>query len=164
MAQEEINRLLVKKAGEGKRVVRLKGGDPFVFGRGGEEIQELIKAGIPYEVIPGVTSAVAALSSAGIPVTHRGLAESFHVITGHRAEGVLKDLPLYAKLPGTLVFLMGLSNLEQIAAGLISGGMDPETPSAAVMEGTRQTERCVRAPLWGAFEAGAGKPDFILRR
>lgn len=165
MAQEEINRLLVKKAGEGKRVVRLKGGDPFVFGRGGEEIQELIKAGIPYEVIPGVTSAVAALSSAGIPVTHRGLAESFHVITGHRAEGVLKDLPLYAKLPGTLVFLMGLSNLEQIAAGLISGGMDPETPSAAVMEGTRQTERCVRAPLWELSrrvrEAGLHSPAVI---
>lgn len=151
MAQEEINRLLVEKAKEGKRVVRLKGGDPFVFGRGGEELLELEKNQIPYEEIPGVTSAVAALAAAGIPATHRGLAESFHVITGHRARGggeaFQKELSLYAKLPGTLVFLMGLSNLEEIISGLISGGMDPDTSAAVVSEGTLPQSRCVRAAL-----------------
>lgn len=147
MNQQEINRLLVKKALEGKRVVRLKGGDSFVFGRGGEEVLALKEAGISYEVIPGITSAIGALESAGIPVTHRGIAESFHVITGHRAEGVLKELPLYAALPGTLVFLMGLSNLEAITKGLIQAGMAPDTPAAVVMEGTLPGELCVRGTL-----------------
>lgn len=162
MKQEEINKVLVRYALEGKRVVRLKGGDPFVFGRGGEEIQELEKYRIAYEVIPGVTSAIAALSHAGIPVTHRGVAQSFHVITGHTAvrtgEGPSEDtltdgFEEYAKLPGTLIFLMGLGNLEQIVKRLIRYGKDPETPSAVVTDGTLATMRCVRSPLKDLPEA-----------
>ena len=165
MKQEEINGLLVEKAKEGRLVVRLKGGDPFVFGRGGEEIGKLMEAGIPYEVVPGVTSAVAALADAGIPVTHRKLAQSFHVITGHTAypaetardsgsghdsgaEGTLPDgFPLYAKLSGTLIFLMGLSSLETITKKLIENGKDPDTPAAVVCGGTLPGMRCVRAEL-----------------
>ena len=109
MAQEEINRLLLCRAQEGKRVVRLKGGDPFVFGRGGEELELLAQAGIPFEVVPGVTSAVSVPAYCGIPVTHRELTSSFHVITGHKKENEPLDLPFdeLAGLHATLVFLMG---------------------------------------------------------
>lgn len=156
MKQEEINKVLVRYALEGKRVVRLKGGDPFVFGRGGEEILELEKYRIAYEVIPGVTSAIAALSHAGIPVTHRGIAQSFHVITGHTAvrtdrgqdgDTLTDGFEEYAKLPGTLIFLMGLGNLEQIVDRLIRYGKDPQTPSAVVTDGTIPSMRCIRSPL-----------------
>ncbi len=160
MVQEEINQVLVKYGLLGKNVVRLKGGDPFVFGRGGEEILELEKHDIPYEVVSGVTSPVAALAHAGIPITHRGIGQSFHVITGHTAikgkgvgvldkeEDTLTDgFAEYAKLPGTLVFLMGLKNLELIVERLIKNGKDPETPSAVVTDGTLQTMRCVRSRL-----------------
>lgn len=150
MRQEEINHVLVKKALEGKLVVRLKGGDPFVFGRGGEEIQELEKHGIPYTVVPGITSAIAALSHAGIPVTHRLLAQSFHVITGHTAlssDTLTEDYSLYGKLSGTLIFLMGLSNLEKIVEELIKNGKPAETPAAVVTDGTLPQERCIRSAL-----------------
>lgn len=160
MKQEEINQVLVKYGLMGKKVVRLKGGDPFVFGRGGEEILELEKYSIPYEVISGVTSPVAALAHAGIPITHRGIGQSFHVITGHTAikdkgvggqnqeEDTLTDgFAEYAKLQGTLVFLMGLKNLELIVERLIKHGKDPETPSAVVTDGTLKTMRCVRSRL-----------------
>ena len=148
--QEEINEILVKKALEGKMVVRLKGGDPFVFGRGGEEILALSEHGIAYEVVSGVTSAVAAPAHAGIPVTHRAVSRSFHVITGHTAAGgefLPEGFKEYAKLSGTLLFLMGLSNLEKIAAALMENGKDPDTPVAVVTDGTLPGERCVRAPL-----------------
>lgn len=149
--QSEINRILVEKALEGKRVIRLKGGDPFVFGRGGEEIQALTEAGIAYEVIPGVTSAIGALEAAGIPVTHRNIARDFHVFTGHISheggEGLSGDYNLYAKLPGTLIFLMGLSNLEEIVKRLMNGGKDGETPAAVVTDGTLSRMRVVRASL-----------------
>ena len=149
--QSEINRILVEKALEGKCVVRLKGGDPFVFGRGGEEIQALTEAGISYEVIPGVTSAIGALEAAGIPVTHRNIARDFHVFTGHISheggEGLSGDYNLYAKLPGTLIFLMGLSNLEEIVKRLMDGGKDGETPAAVVTDGTLSRMRVVRASL-----------------
>ncbi len=155
--QSEINRILVEKALEGKRVVRLKGGDPFVFGRGGEEIQALTEAGIPYEVIPGVTSAIGALEAAGIPVTHRNIARDFHVFTGHISheggEGLSGDYSLYAKLPGTLIFLMGLSNLEEIVKRLIDGGKDGETPAAVVTDGTLSRMRVVRASVKDLPEA-----------
>ena len=155
--QSEINRILVEKALEGKRVIRLKGGDPFVFGRGGEEIQALTEAGIPYEVIPGVTSAIGALEAAGIPVTHRNIARDFHVFTGHISheggEGLSGDYSLYAKLPGTLIFLMGLSNLEEIVKRLIDGGKDGETPAAVVTDGTLSRMRVVRASLKDLPEA-----------
>lgn len=152
--QEEINALLVEKALAGKNVVRLKGGDPFVFGRGGEEILELEKHDIPFAVIPGVTSAVAVPELAGIPVTHRKNSRSFHVITGHTADSCTSEnLAQYAKLTGTLVFLMGLNSLEDIARGLVSGGMSPETPAAVVSNGASRFQRTVRGNLGNIAEA-----------
>lgn len=148
MRQEEINRVLVEYGGKYDNVVRLKGGDPFVFGRGGEEILALAGAGIAYEVIPGVTSAIAVPELAGIPVTHRGLARSFHVITGHTAEeSMTDDYESLAKLSGTLVFLMGLSNLEKITAELLRYGKAPGTPAAVIAEGATPYERIVRGTL-----------------
>lgn len=150
MKQEEINRLLVKLAQEGLNVVRLKGGDPFVFGRGGEEISALSKEGIPFEVVPGVTSAVAALSMAGIPVTHRAVSRSFHVMTGHTLSenGTLPpDFDSFAKLSGTLIFLMGLSNLSLIVNGLINNGKPENTPAAVIENGTLPEQRTVRGTL-----------------
>ncbi len=149
--QEEINALLVEKAKGGKLVVRLKGGDPFVFGRGGEEILALQEAEIPYEVISGVTSAIAVPAAGGIPVTHRRIARSFHVITGHTAqnggETLTENLETLARLEGTLVFLMGLHHLEKIVQGLLAGGKAPSIPSAVISRGTTAQQRVVRAPL-----------------
>jgi len=179
MKQEEINQILVKYGLEGKRVVRLKGGDPFVFGRGGEEILELEKYGIPYEVVSGVTSPVAALAHAGIPITHRGIGQSFHVITGHTAikskgVGVLEKeddtltdgFAEYAKLQGTLVFLMGLKNLDLIVERLIKNGKSPDTPAAVVTDGTLKTMKCVRSRLEDLPEAvheqGMKSPGIIV--
>lgn len=152
MKQEEINALLIQKAQEGKRVVRLKGGDPYVFGRGGEEFQALIKAGISCETVPGVTSAIAVPAAAGIPVTHRGKSRSFTVITGTTAqedgrEGLQMDFETLARLEGTLVILMGLHHLREIAEGLTGAGKDPATPCAVIMEGTTPRQKCLRAPL-----------------
>lgn len=151
MPQAEINALLVAKAQEGKMVVRLKGGDPFVFGRGGEEVLALQAAGIPYEVVSGVSSAVAVPAAAGIPVTHRKTARSFHVITGHTAadgaETLTEQLDTLAKLEGTLVFLMGLHHLEEITNGLLQGGKPADTPAAVISGGTTPKQRVVRAKL-----------------
>ena len=151
MPQAEINALLIAKAQEGKTVVRLKGGDPFVFGRGGEEVLALQAAGIPYEVVSGVTSAVAVPAAAGIPVTHRKLARSFHIITGHTAadgtETLTENLDALAKLDGTLVFLMGLHHLEEIADGLLQSGKPADTPAAVISRGTTPEQRVVRAKL-----------------
>ena len=129
--QGEINRLLVEYAQQGHTVVRLKGGDPFVFGRGGEEALALAAAGLPFVVVPGVSSAVVAPAYGGIPVTHRGIAQSFTVVTGHTADD---DDDLWDELPrrGTLVLLMGVANLPRIAARLIAAGRDPATPAAAI--------------------------------
>ena len=147
--QPEINRILVEKAEEGKTVVRLKGGDPFVFGRGGEELDIPAEKGIPFEVVPGVTSAVAALSEAGIPVTARGVASSVHVITGHQKGDEPLQIPFdaLAKAGGTLVFLMGMGALPKLAEGLISAGMDPETPAAIVENGARPEQRKLLSTL-----------------
>ena len=150
MKQEEISKLLVKKALEGKLVVRLKGGDPFIFGRGGEEALELSKMDIPFEIVPGVSSSYSVPAYAGIPVTHRGLASSFHVITGHediKKEESALDYRTLAKEEGTLVFLMGLKNLDQIAANLIANGKDPHTPVAVLERGTTAAQRSVKADL-----------------
>lgn len=144
LRQEETNALLVEKALEGKTVARLKGGDPFVFGRGGEEAQELNKAGIPFEVVPGVSSSYAAAAYAGIPVTHRDFASSFHVITGHESDdkgGLSLDYATLAREEGTLVFLMGLKNLPRIATELIAKGKDPQTPAAVIQEGTTARQK-----------------------
>ena len=135
--QAEINCILADKALQGKKVIRLKGGDPFVFGRGGEEALHLYGRGIDFEVIPGVTSAVSVLAYAGIPVTHRGIASSFHVITGHgKSEDDFPDFEALAKLEGTLVFLMGIKNMEHIIGRLIECGKPADTPTAVIMNGT----------------------------
>lgn len=141
--QEEISRMLLELAQRGQRVARLKGGDPFVFGRGGEELALLLEHGISCRVLPGVTSAVAAPAWAGIPVTHRGFSPSFHVFTAHRAAGEAEPLEYsaIAGLSGTKVFLMAVSRLEEILTGLLEAGMDPETPAAVVQDGTSPRQR-----------------------
>jgi uroporphyrin-III C-methyltransferase / precorrin-2 dehydrogenase / sirohydrochlorin ferrochelatase len=131
VTQEEINRALIEHASAGRRVVRLKGGDPFVLGRGGEEVAACREAGVPVEVVPGVTSAVAVPAAVGIPVTHRGLARQFTVVSGH--DGL--DWPLLAAIEGTIVLLMGVSRLQETADRLIGHGRDPNTPAAVVEDG-----------------------------
>lgn len=153
--QEEINKLMIAKASEGKTVVRLKGGDPFVFGRGGEEILALRKEGIPYEVIPGISSAIAIPELSGIPLTHRQLSRSFHVITAHTADtsdGLPEYLDSLAKLPGTLVFLMGLSHLRDIASKLISAGAPSYRPAAVISGGNSPNPAAVRGTLGNIAE------------
>lgn len=148
LTQDETNSLLVKLGGSGKRVLRLKGGDPFVFGRGGEEAEALAAANIDFEIIPGISSSIAAPAYAGIPVTHRSLSTSFTVITGHESEsssGV--DWPAIAAIPGTVVFLMGLSQLGRISSRLIENGKSAETPVAVIASGTTPRQRCVTATL-----------------
>ena len=147
--QEEISRILVREAEKGKNVLRLKGGDPFVFGRGGEELEQLVQAGIPFEVVPGITSSVAVPAYAGIPVTHRDYTSSFHVITGHaKKDGTLHiDFESLVKLDGTLVFLMGVSSMEMILNGLMDAGMDPDMPAAVLERGTTARQRRVTATV-----------------
>ncbi|MFB0953140.1 MAG: uroporphyrinogen-III C-methyltransferase [Aeromonadaceae bacterium] len=140
--QEEINGILIRQAQLGRQVVRLKGGDPYVFGRGGEEAEALALLGIPFEVVPGITSAIGGLAYAGIPVTHRSHASAFHVITGHLQAGKAPlDWATLARLDGTLVFLMGMSQLDTICHSLIRHGMDPQTPAAAVMQASQHAQR-----------------------
>ena len=151
--QEDINALLVRLAREGKHVVRLKGGDPFVFGRGSEEAQALAEADVPFEVVPGVTSGIAAPAYAGIPVTHRGLATSVTFVTGHEdleKPGTQTDwgaLGRTAATGGTIVLYMGVKRLRDIAAALMKGGAPAEMPAAAIQWGTRPTQRTVTATL-----------------
>lgn len=149
MPQKEINEILARLAKEGKSVVRLKGGDPFVFGRGGEEVELLAKEGVPYEVIPGVTSAVSALAYAGIPVTHRDYTSSFHVITGHpKMDGKSRiNYEALVNLGGTLIFLMGVSSMRTICENLVWAGMHPDTPAAIVENGTTARQRQVAATV-----------------
>lgn len=149
MEQEAINELLVQKALAGKRVVRLKGGDPFLFGRGGEELLVLCAYGIEFEVVPGVSSALAVPAYHGIPVTDRFCASSVHIITGHKRAGKPLKLPFeaYVKAEGTLVFLMGLSALPDIVQGLLAAGMDAQTPAAVLERGTTAGQRRVCATL-----------------
>lgn len=148
--QFDINQLLVSKAREGKNVVRLKGGDPYVFGRGGEEAEELAEAGITFEVIPGITSAIAAPAYAGIPVTHRDHASSVTFVTGHedpnKDESAI-DWSVLARTAGTLVFLMGVKNIGKISSELISNGMAAGTPAALVRWGTTPSQVCVASDL-----------------
>lgn len=161
MKQAEIEELLIEKAMEGQTVARLKGGDPFIFGRGGEEALALAAAGIEYEVIPGVSSAYSAPAYAGIPITHRGKASSFHVITGHEdptKENSSLDYEILAREEGTLVFLMGLSKLHQISERLIANGKDAHTPAAVIASGTTARQRCVTGEL-GRIAAISEKAD-----
>ncbi|ADB46709.1 uroporphyrinogen-III C-methyltransferase [Acidaminococcus fermentans DSM 20731] len=140
MDQESINGLLIRKAREGKMVVRLKGGDSFVFGRGGEEALALQAAGISWHVVPGVSSSIAVPEHFGIPVTHRGLARSFTVVTGHTRDGQEEDWQALARLQGTLVFLMGLERLETICRRLILEGKAPDTPASILCGGYTSQE------------------------
>ena len=150
MVQEEINAVLLQKAQEGKRVVRLKGGDPFLFGRGGEELELLIKHGIPYEIVPGVTSAIAVPAYNGIPVTHRDFCSSLHIITGHKKKGQDYDMDFDAlvRTKGTLVFLMGVSAMEDICEGLLKAGIDPNMPAAMLQQGTTANQKRVVASVF----------------
>ena len=143
--QEQINRILLEKALAGKDVVRLKGGDPFLFGRGGEELELLRAHGVPFEVVPGVTSAIAVPAYAGIPVTHREFTSSLHIITGHARAGRELDIDFEAlvRTGGTLVFLMGVTSLPTICAGLLAAGMAPDTPAAVIERGTTPRQRRV---------------------
>ncbi len=166
--QSEINEILVKKALDKNVVVRLKGGDSFVFGRGGEEIEELNKYNIPYEMVPGVTSAIAVPECAGIPVTHRGVSRSFHVITGHTdgTNGDACDYKALSYIGGTIVFLMGLSNLKQIVNNLVEAGMSYDTPVAVISEGTCISQNTVQGTLKNITDkvrkAGINPPAIIV--
>ncbi|WP_117000321.1 uroporphyrinogen-III C-methyltransferase [Desertimonas flava] len=146
--QELTNTLLVDLARAGRRVVRLKGGDPFVFGRGGEEALALLEAGVDFEIVPGISSAVAAPAVAGIPVTHRGVSAAVTVVTGHRRNGEPPvDWGSLARVGGTVVVLMGVSQRATIAAELIAGGLHPATPFAAIVKATTDAETVVRGRL-----------------
>lgn len=151
VSQSGIEALMVEAALAGRNVVRLKGGDPYVFGRGGEELAHCRAAGVQVEVVPGVTSAFAAPAAAGIPVTHRGLSRQVTVVSGHEDS----DWPALAALDGTLVFLMGVAALPRIAHGLITHGLDPDTPAAVVERGCRADQRTTRAPLRSIAEVAA---------
>jgi uroporphyrin-III C-methyltransferase/precorrin-2 dehydrogenase/sirohydrochlorin ferrochelatase len=156
MAQEQINALLVEHALAGRRVVRLKGGDPFVFGRGMEEVEACLDAGVAVEVVPGVTSAVAVPALAGIPVTHRGMTHEFVVVSGHLPPGhpqSLVDWAAIGRLRGTVVILMGVETAPAIAAALIEHGRAPGTPVAVVSDGSTPTQRTLRTTLAGLPQA-----------
>jgi len=158
--QGEINELLVRLAREGKRVVRLKGGDPYVFGRGSEEAQALNDSSVVFEVVPGVTAGIAAAAYAGIPVTHRGLSTSVTFVTGHEdpAKATTQtNWSALAKTGGTIVLYMGLKTLPAIAAALIEGGMSPDVPAAAVQWGTRSKQRTVTATIATIAEVAAAE-------
>ncbi|WP_300343422.1 MULTISPECIES: uroporphyrinogen-III C-methyltransferase [unclassified Fusobacterium] len=158
LIQDEINETIVKKALEGKVVARVKGGDPFVFGRGGEEIQALFENGIEFEEIPGITSSISVPAYAGIPVTHRGMARSFHVFTGHTmADGDWHNFEAIAKLDGTLVFLMGIKNLPIIVGDLIKNGKDSKTPVAIIEKGATADQRVTVGTLENIIELSQEK-------
>jgi uroporphyrin-III C-methyltransferase len=149
LPQEKINELLVKTALDGKRVVRLKGGDPFLFGRGGEEAEALAEKHVDFEVVPGVTSAIAAPAYAGIPLTHRDYASSVAIVTGHRAEdtGKIIEWSKLASAVDTIVILMGVEAFESIIAELMEGGLDPDTPAAIIEQGTSKKQRSLIGKL-----------------
>ena len=149
MVQEDINKVLLEEAQKGNKVVRLKGGDPFLFGRGGEELELLSENGISYEIVPGVTSPISVPAYNGIPVTHRDFCSSLHIITGHKRAGQTYDIDFRAltQTKGTLVFLMGIAALEDICKGLLNGGMDPDMPAAVLQKGTTAGQKRVVATV-----------------
>ena len=169
LEQREIEELMIARVREGKQVVRLKGGDPFLFGRGGEELEALREHGIQIEVVPGITSAIAVPESVGIPVTHRKYASQVTMITGHedptKPESAL-DWEVLARLKGTLVILMGVKNLPQIASVLVASGKDPATPVAVIERGFRPDQRVTTGTLEtiasAAQKAGVAPPAIIV--
>lgn len=168
LAQDEINALLVELGRAGRRVVRLKGGDPFVFGRGSEEAEALVAAGIAFEVVPGISSASGCASYAGIPLTHRGLAQSVRLLTGHLREGheLDYDWKRLADPDCTLVIFMGLTHLARIADELVAAGLSADTPAAAVENGTTPRQRRILGTLGTlpvqVAEAGLQPPTLII--
>ncbi|MEU6413856.1 uroporphyrinogen-III C-methyltransferase [Microbispora sp. NPDC046933] len=169
LSQEKINELLIEHARKGRFVVRLKGGDPFVFGRGGEEMIACARAGIPVTVVPGITSAVAVPGAAGVPVTHRGVSQEFHVISVHVAPGDPRstvDWPGLARSTGTLILLMAVERIKEIAETLVRDGRSPETPVMVVQDGTLPTQRAVAATLSTVAErvtaAGVRPPAIVI--
>jgi len=168
-SQDEINKMLVEEACKGKTVVRLKGGDPYVFGRGEEECMYVLERGVPCEVVPGITSAIAGLAYAGIPVTNRGLSSSFAVVTGREAPEKGRRMVYYgaiAKAVDTLVIVMGISNLENIVREILEAGVDPDTPVAIVEKATMPEQRVVTGKLADIVEkarkAGVKPPAVIV--
>ena len=153
--QEQINQILLEKALEGKRVVRLKGGDPFLFGRGGEELELLSQHHVKFREIPGITSAISVPAYCGIPVTHRDFCSSLHIVTGHQRAGMPLNIPFQALIDtkATLVFLMGVTALPEICRGLLENGMDPEMPAAVCEKGTTPSQRPILSTLAGLTEA-----------
>jgi len=169
LEQEEIERIMVERALGGKRVVRLKGGDPFLFGRGGEELEALRGAGVPVELVPGVPSAIAVPGCAGIPVTHRNHASEVIILTGHEdpaKERSSIDWDLLARFGGTIVILMGVKNLPSIASELVARGKDPATPAAVIERGLAPDQRVTTGPLGRIGEvcrkAGVRPPAVIV--
>ena len=169
LPQRDINALLIERANRGRSVARLKGGDPFVFGRGGEEALALAATGIPCQIVPGVTSAVAVPALAGIPVTHRGLATQFTVVTGHQCDESGPNAVNWAQLAapgGTLVILMGVAALPDITVRLLAAGLDPATPAAVIQSGATPEQRTVFAPVAHiaerAAEAGIASPAITV--
>ena len=162
MPQEQISQVLLDEALAGNKVVRLKGGDPFMFGRGGEELELLAANGVPFEVVPGITSAIAVPAYNGIPVTHRDFTSSLHIITGHKRAGADYDIDFDAlvRTKGTLVFLMGVRSLPDIMAGLMAAGMDANTPAAVMQEGTTAGQRRVVATV-GTLAAAAQEANIV---
>ena len=167
--QEDINRILVERAQQGLMVVRLKGGDPFLFGRGGEEAELLVSRGIAVHVVPGVTSAISVPALAGIPITHRDHSSMVTLVTGH--EGVHKgrdavDWSALAKLNGTIVILMGMANLRGNMESLLSGGIDPSTPVAVIERGATPEQRAIVGDVANIAELcerqGAGAPAIVV--
>ncbi|MGD0686269.1 MAG: uroporphyrinogen-III C-methyltransferase [Streptosporangiaceae bacterium] len=169
MAQEYINSVLVSRATAGRFVVRLKGGDPFVFGRGAEEVLACLRAGVPVTVVPGVSSAIAVPAAAGVPLTHRGLVQEFHVVSAHVPPGDSRSTVNWAALGssrGTLVLLMATEHLAVIAAELIRGGRDPKSPVSVIADGTLPTQRDITSQLDAvardAAEAGIRPPAVVV--
>jgi len=163
LPQEKITQLLIDEARKGRKVVRLKGGDPFVFGRGGEEAEELIAAGVPVEIVPGISSAIAGPAYSGIPVTHRSYATSVTLVTGHEADDGSTGIKwaALAQLDGTIVFMMGLANLATIAQKLIEHGMSPDRPVAVISNATRPDQRTVVGTL-RTIDAQVPAPALIV--
>ena len=162
LKQDAINRLLVQLGQQGLETVRLKGGDPFLFGRGGEEAIALADAGVPFEVVPGVSALASVPAAFGIPVTHRGVSAQVTLVSGHSAAGDELDFEQLAHTPGTLVFFMGLRRAEQIAEGLIGGGKDPATPAAVIARGTRPDGELASGELHELAELARGLPQPAL--
>ena len=161
--QELINELLIQLGRSGRNIVRLKGGDPFVFGRGGEEALALIRAGLDFEVVPGVSSVMAAPAAVGIPVTHRGVSASFTVVTGHRQRGEpAVNWRALAQVGGTIIVLMGVAQRAAIADGLIEGGLAADTPVAAIRSATSSQQQVVRCELSELGEAAVESPATIV--